>query len=316
MSQTTIKVKVIEIKHVAPTIREFTLESVDGEFLPFSPGSHVVVEMPSNKKMIRNAYSLLSDPLDTRNYRIAVRLQPESRGGSVYMHKQVKEGDELSISPPANLFSPHWLAKKHLFFAGGVGITPFMSYIPEMIRRKADFELHYMFRSTQTGSYVGELKSSLGERLHTYDSSVSGRADIAKIMAECLQGTHIYICGPESLIEIILQIAEKTGWPKSHIHYEVFAAPKPGKPFVVELTKSGKTIHVNEEESLLEALESNNIEIPNMCRGGVCGQCMTAVAEGKVEHRDEYLSTKEKDSNRYIMPCVSRSKSSHLHLDI
>lgn len=316
MSQTAIKVKVTNIKHVAPTIREFTLSPVDIEFLPFSPGSHVVLEMPSSKKIIRNAYSLLSDPLDTRNYRIAVRLQPESRGGSIYMHKQVKEGDELSISPPANLFSPHWRAKKHLFFAGGVGITPFMSYIPEMKRREADFELHYMFRSTQTGSYVDELKTSIGERLHTYDSSESGRADIAKIMSDCPQGTHLYICGPESLIETVLQLAETTGWPKSHIHYEVFAAPKPGKPFVVELTKSGKTVYVNEEESLLEALEANDIAIPNMCRGGVCGQCRTTVTEGKVEHRDDYLSATEKDSNRCIMPCVSRSKSSHLRLDI
>lgn len=316
MSQTAIKVKVTNIKHVAPTIREFTLGPVDSDFSPFSPGSHVVVEMPFSQKIIRNAYSLLSDPLDTRNYRIAVRLQPESRGGSIYMHKQVKEGDELSISPPANLFSPHWRAKKHLFFAGGVGITPFMSYIPEMKRREADFELHYMFRSTQTGSYADELKTSIGERLHTYDSSESERADIAKIITDCPQGTHLYICGPESLIETILQLAETTGWPMSHIHYEVFAAPKPGKPFVAELTKSGKTVYVNEEESLLEALEANDVAIPNMCRGGVCGQCRTDVTEGKVEHRDDYLSAAEKDSNRCIMPCVSRSKSSHLRLDI
>lgn len=316
MSQAAIKVKVSQIKQVAPVIREFTLTPLEKRFSPFSPGSHIIVEIPSDTKNIRNAYSLLSDPLDTRNYRIAVRLQPESRGGSIYMHKQVKEGDELSISPPANLFSPHWRAKKHLFFAGGVGITPFMSYIPEMKRREADFELHYMFRSTQTGSYVDELKTSIGERLHTYDSYESGRADIAKIMSDCAQGTHLYICGPESLIETILQLAETTGWPKSHIHYEVFAAPKPGKPFVVELTKSGKTLYVNEEESLLEALEANDVVIPNMCRGGVCGQCRTAVTEGKVEHRDDYLSAKEKDSNRCIMPCVSRSKSSHLRLDI
>lgn len=316
MSQTAIKVKVLNIKQVAPMIREFTLGSIDKELNPFSPGSHVVVEMPSRKKTIRNAYSLLSDPLDTKSYRIAVRLQPESRGGSVYMHKELQEGDELSISPPANLFTPHWQAKNHLFFAGGVGITPFMSYIPEMNRRNADCELHYMFRSTQTGSYIDELKSSLGERLHTYDSSKSERADIGKIMSDCSQGTHIYICGPQSLIESIVQLAENTGWPKSHIHYEVFAAPKPGNPFLVELAKSGKSIYVNEDESLLEALEANGVEIPNMCRGGVCGQCITTVQEGEVEHRDEYLSAKEKDSNHCIMPCVSRSKSSHLQLDI
>ncbi|WP_321277506.1 PDR/VanB family oxidoreductase [Thiomicrorhabdus indica] len=316
MSQTAITVKVSNIRKVAPTIREFTLTPVDGDFFPFSPGSHVVVEMPAEGKKIRNAYSLLSDPRYPQSYRIAVRLQPESRGGSIYMHEKVQLGDELIITPPSNLFAPDWRAKKHLFFAGGVGITPFMSYIPEMLRQNADFELYYMYRSTQTGAYVNELKEMLSNRLHAYDSAVSNRADIAKIMAECPQGTHIYICGPESLIETILKIGEKTGWPKSHIHYEAFAAPKPGKPFVAELKKSGKTVYVSEDQSLLEALEANDVEIPNLCRGGVCGQCMSTVIDGEVEHRDNFLSAEEKASNCCIMPCVSRSKTGRLNLDI
>ena len=100
------------------------------------------------------------------------------------------------------------------------------------------------------------------------------------------------------------------------IHYEVFAAPKPGKPFLAELQKSGKTIYVPEDQSLLEALEANGIEIPNMCRGGVCGQCASKVLDGEVEHRDNFLSEKEHSENNCIMPCVSRTKSSRLRLDI
>ncbi len=311
-----MKVHVSAIRKVAPTIKEFTLTPVDGEFFPFSPGSHIVVEMQADSKTIRNAYSLLSDPMDNRQYRIAVRLQPESRGGSEFMHHEVHEGDELTITPPNNLFSPDWRAKKHVFFAGGVGITPFMSYIPEMLRRGADFELHYMYRSTQTGAYVEALRDLIGERLHTYDSITSSRAEIADIMAHCPQGTHLYICGPESLIDTVRYRGQQTGWPASHIHYEAFAAPKPGKPFVAELKKSGKTIYVPEDQSLLEALEANEVEIPNLCRGGVCGQCMSPVLDGDIEHRDEFLSEKEKSGNRCIMPCVSRAKSSRLHLDI
>lgn len=254
--------------------------------------------------------------MDPSSYRIAVRLQPDSRGGSIFMHENVNEGDELIITPPANLFSPDWRAKKHVFLAGGVGITPFMSYIPEMLRRHADFELHYMYRSTQTGAYVDLLAETIGDRLKTYDSATSDRANVEQIMNSCPQGTHLYICGPESLVDSVLEMAERSGWPMSHIHYEAFAAPKPGKPFVVELGKSGKTIYVTENQSLLEALEDNEMDIPNLCRGGVCGQCFTQVLEGEIEHRDDFLSKKEKASNKCIMPCVSRAKSSRLRLDI
>ncbi|GAB6070989.1 PDR/VanB family oxidoreductase [Thiomicrorhabdus hydrogeniphila] len=316
MSNTAIKVIVSAIKEVAPTIREFTLTPANGAFFPFSPGSNVVVEMSDGDKKIRNAYSLLSDPRDSSEYRIAVRLQPNSRGGSIFMHKNVHEGSELIISPPSNLFLPDWRAKKHIFLAGGVGITPFMSYIPEMLRQQADFELHYMYRSTQTGAYIDYLKETIGDRLHAYDSALSKKADVTQIMSDSVQGTHIYICGPESLIDSVLDYAEQSGWPKSHIHYEVFAAPKPGKPFLAELQKSGKTIYVPEDQSLLEALEANGIEIPNMCRGGVCGQCASKVLDGEVEHRDNFLSEKEHAENNCIMPCVSRAKSSRLRLDI
>ena len=311
-----IKVEVASICQVAPTIREFTLEAIDDGLYPFSPGAHVVVEMPSAKKIYKNAYSLLSDPADTNRYRIAVRLQEASRGGSIYMHEQVKVGDQLLISPPSNLFSPFWLAKKHLMLAGGVGVTPFMSYIPEMLRRNADFELHYMYRSLQTGAYKNELSEQLGDKYFGYDSDRHTRCDVTELLSQQPLGTHIYICGPESLIQAVEEAAQTLGLPASVIHSEEFAAPKPGMPFIAEIKSSGKQVEVSAEDSLLEALEASDISVPNLCRGGVCGQCVCTVEEGDIDHRDQYLSDDEKAAGKTIMPCVSRAAGERLVLDI
>lgn len=316
MSADQTKVKVAAVVQVAPMIREFTLTAVTGHLYPFSPGSHVVVEMPGKQKTYRNAYSLLSDPHDTSEYRIAVRLQDHSRGGSVFMHQEVKEGDELLITPPANLFIPDWSAKKHILLAAGVGITPFMSYLPAMARRQADFELHYLFRSKQTGAYQRELAEQLGKRFFSYDSDQSQRCNISELLADRPLGTHIYICGPEALIKDVQAVADELGWPDKVIHFEEFAAPKPGKPFMVELKSTGKTVKVGESESLLEALEAAEITVPNLCRGGVCGQCATPVTEGEIEHRDNFLSADEKARQDCVMPCVSRAHSDRLVLDI
>lgn len=316
MSLDAITVDVLQIHDVAPTIREFTLAATCGELPAFSPGSHVVVAMEGEDKTYRNAYSLLSPSSDTSAYKIAVRLQDESRGGSQFMHTQVSVGDQLSISPPANLFAPHWRAKKHILVAGGVGITPFLSYLPELQRRGANFELHYLYRSSQTGAYREELSESLGNQFFHYDSINGERCDIAALMAERHSGTHIYICGPESLIKTVKEVAKRSGWPGSHIHYEEFAAPKPGKPFTAELSQSGKTIDVPGDTSLLEALEQADVPIPNLCRGGVCGQCITPVVDGNIEHRDQFLSDAEKAGQRCVMPCVSRASGDRLVLDI
>ena len=105
MSTNKISVKVSPIKQVSPSIREFTFTSINEPLSTFSPGSHIIVEMTNNEKTYRNAYSLLSDPFDSSNYRIAVRLQDNSRGGSVYMHEHVQVGDEMYLSPPANSYT-------------------------------------------------------------------------------------------------------------------------------------------------------------------------------------------------------------------
>ncbi|MEP0074209.1 MAG: PDR/VanB family oxidoreductase [Marinomonas sp.] len=317
MSNFTIPVRVSEIKDVAPAIREFTLVADNGEdLLAFSAGSHVVVTMKGEGVVMRNAYSLVSDPNDVSGYKISVRLQEESRGGSVFMHTKVKEGDVLSIAPPSNLFAPYWGAKKHILIAGGVGVTPFMSYIPQLLQSEETVEMHYMFHSSKTGAYVGELAKQLGSQLFCYDSDKGRRADLSDILSNQPVGTHVYICGPQSLIDGVLDTADGLGWPKNAIHFEAFKAPEPGKPFDIELSKSGVKLHVKADSSILETLEAAEVPIESSCRGGVCGRCFVSVLDGDIEHRDEFLSADEKASKKCIMPCVSRATGPSLVLDL
>lgn len=316
MSSDQITVRVDAIEQVAPMIREFTLKPVDGTLSTFSPGSHIIVEMTGGSKTYRNAYSLLSDPTDSSKYQIAVRLQESSRGGSEFMHQQVDVGSELIISPPANLFCPNWRAKKHVLIAGGIGITPFMSFLPAFKRRGEHFELHYLFRSKQSGAYHAALSESLGSQYSSYDADIDQRCKIEEVLTGQSIGTHFYVCGPEKLINAVLSIAANLGFPNSIIHVEEFAAPKPGIPFTAEIKSTGQAITVGENESLLEALEAAAVDIPHLCRGGVCGRCFTPVADGEIEHRDGFLSDEEKSRKDCMMPCVSRSQSKRLVLDI
>ncbi|MCB5162832.1 PDR/VanB family oxidoreductase [Marinomonas algarum] len=316
MSSSQLKVKVAEIHRVAPTIREFTFIGMGCALPHFSPGSHTMVVMEGAGKTYRNAYSLLSDAANAHEYKIAVRLQDDSRGGSVFMHEQVKEGDELYITPPLNLFAPHWKAKKHLLLAGGVGITPFMSYLPEFLRQGVDVELHYLFRGKQTGAYQEELRHLLGDKLTTYDADKSQRCVLIELLKQQPLGTHIYICGPDKLVEGVEQAAKELGIPKSVIHSEAFASPKPGTPFQVEVKSSGQLVSVSEQDTMLEALETAGIAVPSLCRAGVCGQCLCMVEGGDIEHRDNYLSEKEKSSGKVIMPCVSRITNERIVIDL
>lgn len=305
-----IEVRVAAIRELTPVIREYCLQAVTGELPAFSAGSHVQVHLPNG---LRNAYSLLGDPADTRHYRIAVRHQDNSRGGSRFLHQQLHSGDTLRIGAPANLFPLYSKARQHLLVAAGIGITPFLAHARELLRRGEDFELHYAYRRGSSDAYLDELHALLGPRLHEYPSG-SRRFDARALLKDRPLGTHVYSCGPRSLLLAVAEQAAAQGWSPRRLHSEVFAAAEPGQPFSVELQRSGRQLQVGAGQSLLEALEAAGVEIPNLCRGGVCGQCQTPYLKGDVEHRDHVLDATERASQ--LMPCVSRGCGSPILLDL
>ena len=313
-----IAVRVTEVTPLNELVTRFEFTPVDGRLLPtFSGGAHTVVELKDGDITRRNPYSLMSDPFDQTSYTISVRRDDEGRGGSLYLHKNIKVGDEITISNPVNLFSLDLRAKKHLMIAGGIGITPFLAQIKQLDRAHENWELHYSCRSKALGSYVNYLTSTHPNDVHVYYDDNEQMIDLDNLLDGQPLGTHIYVCGPNGMIDWVRGKAADMGWPREAIHYEEFLAPQPGKPFEVKLSVSNKVIQVGESESLLEAIERAGVDAPYLCRGGACGMCETSVIDysGNFIHRDHWLEDDEHASGEKIMPCVSRFEGKTLVLD-
>ncbi|TDF84580.1 PDR/VanB family oxidoreductase [Pseudomonas sp. H9] len=316
----TLSVRVTRIENLTPEIKRFTLVDPDGKHLPaFSGGSHVVVLVQDGDKTHRNAYSLMGSPYDSSAYQIAVRRVSDGRGGSRHLHDCLEEGALLQILQPANLFPLAKHARQHIFIAGGVGITPVYSQMEELHLKQADFELHLAVRGPEHTALGLELQARYGERVHLYVQGQDARMDIKQILSARPLGSHVYVCGPDSMIDDTLDSAHALGWTDSHIHYERFVEQgSNGKPFSVTLARQGVTIEVPPDQSLLEAAEQAGYKVPYLCRGGACGYCETEVleAEGELDHRDDWLSEEDKLSKRKFMPCVSRTCGSRLVVDL
>lgn len=314
-----IPVRVTRIEDVADRIKRVSLAPVDGGTLPnFSAGSHVVVTMRDGGKRIKNPYSLMGPLDDTSRYEISVLRTDHSHGGSAFIHEKLAEGDVLEISHPSNLFSLDFRGRKHLLIAGGIGITPIMAMAEQLADLNEAFDLHYVTRTATSGAYVAHLKDRHGHHLHHCQTDQCGRTDFKEVLAQQPLGTHLYVCGPEAMIEDVLKIAKESGWPDQHVHAEHFSAPRGGLPFKVILARSGRTIEVKEDESILQALEAAGLEPPYLCRGGACGQCETDVSacDGSIAHHDHYLSDEDKKSGKKIMICVSRLNGPSITLDL
>jgi ferredoxin-NADP reductase len=315
----TLKVEVIGIEQVTPLIKHFKLAPVGGGSLPaFSGGSHIIVVMQGTQRVHRNPYSLLSTPHQLDTYEIGVRRMEESRGGSHYMHDTVVIGSRLEIAHPVNLFGLDKIARKHVLIAGGIGITPFLAQLEDLHDGGVPYELHYSVRSTEHAAFLERLSRREAGRLHMYYDSEGQAIPFETLLATQPLGTHVYVCGPVGMIKHVIGTAQACGWPDSHIHWEQFSAPPGGDAFDVFLARAKINVHVPTDQSLLESIEAAGVEVPYLCRGGVCGFCQTRVLEldGELIHNDHFLSDADKAKGRSIMPCVSRARCKTLVLDL
>ncbi|ATR83687.1 MULTISPECIES: PDR/VanB family oxidoreductase [Pseudomonas] len=314
-------VRVTAVEQATPLIKRFTLARDDGAAMPaFTGGSHIIVQMQgADGSQFSNAYSLMSDPRDTRSYQIGVRLEEQSKGGSAFMHQQVEVGSTLTISSPNNLFALDPTAGRHVLIAGGIGITPFLAQLHELEGGDTDYELHYAFRSPEHGAFQDDLSSGPhAGRTRFYIDSLGRKLDLAALCAGLTEDAHLYVCGPKPLIDAVIATAAKAGIAEQRVHWEQFAAtPATGAAFTVVLARSGQELLVEEGMTILQAIQkSKAANVECLCREGVCGTCETRIIDGEAEHFDQYLSDEEKAAQQSLMVCVSRAKSARLVLDL
>ncbi|WNG85852.1 PDR/VanB family oxidoreductase [Mycobacterium sp. ITM-2016-00317] len=313
---TTMKLVVADVDDTIADIRTLTLRHPDDAPLPsFTPGSHVVIEC-GGRGAPANAYSLTGDGISPDAYVISV-LRAGTDGapsGSRWIHEEIGVGDTVAATPPRSAFAPVLRARRHLLVAAGIGITPMVSHLRSARRWGRDTRLLYIHRPGR-GAYVDTVRE-LAARASIHTRRAAFVTELSSALADQPLGTHLYICGPRSFIEFVTTAAAELGWPASRVHAEHFGADAldPGEPFTVRLSSSAEEFTVDAGVSLLDALESRGVDVPNLCRRGVCGECRIPVARGVVTHRDLYLSDDEKRSGDSMMACVSRAHGETLEL--
>jgi ferredoxin-NADP reductase len=315
-----IEVKVKTLTWEAQDIVSCALHPLPGQQLPsFTAGAHIDVHLPGG--LIRS-YSLVNDPDEINRYVIAVSLDPKSRGGSSYIHRQLRVGSRLAISPPKNNFPLFEAASHSVFIAGGIGVTPLLSMVRRLKKAGRTWDLHFCARTREHAAYLDELQALADSslfRLHThFDQEPGGKPlDIAALVRSTPPGVHLYCCGPLPMLDAFETATNSR--PSDQVHLEYFSAKSPpdnSGGFAVELAKSGKTIVVPKGKTILDAILEQRIDIPFACTEGVCGECETRVIAGEPIHRDVFLTKDEQASNKVMMICCSGCKGDKLVLDI
>lgn len=314
----TLSALVHTLRHEAEGIISVELRPWgDTVFTPFEAGSHIDLHLPNG--LVRS-YSLLNAPSDQGRYVVGILRDRASRGGSRYVHEQLRVGTQLQISQPRNNFALDTRASHSVLVAGGIGITPIYCMFRQLLALGRSAELIYCARSRAEAALVDEISGLGAKVLYHFNDEKGGLPDLASYLAGRPADTHFYCCGPTPMLDAFEQTCERLGYPHAHIERftaaEVAASEDAQDSYSVELSKSGKTLHIEPGLNLLDVLLEAGCDIEYSCREGVCGSCETRVLEGDIDHRDGVLTKAERAANGSMMVCVSGCKSRRLVLDL
>ncbi|WP_182357894.1 PDR/VanB family oxidoreductase [Tomitella gaofuii] len=310
---------------------ELTLAAADGAPLPvWHPGAHLDLHLPSGRL---RQYSLCGDPADRSGYRIAVRLIPDGDGGSLEVHTTLTENTPVTISGPRNAFA--FVAPGHgspagrlRLIAGGIGITPILPMARMADALGVDWSMIHTGRCRDALPFTAEV-TALGPRARIRtDDENDGLPTPEELLGLSATGpaergtpgalnvsTAVYCCGPPPMVAGILDALRTR--TDVEFHCERFSAPavSDGAPFTVELARSGRTIEVPADRTVLSAVLDALPDTAYSCRQGYCRTCKATALSGNVDHRDSVLTAAERERGEMLI-CVSRCTDDRLRLDL
>jgi ferredoxin-NADP reductase len=291
----------------------------ENEDLPrWEPGAHIDLILDDG---LTRQYSLCGDPRDSGVWRVGVLLDPNSRGGSRYVHENLNEGSIVRVRGPRNHF-PLVDAQHYRFIAGGIGITPIFAMLEAAQRAGTDWTLLYGGRTRASMAFAEDLAERYPDRVTVWPQDERGLLDLESLFKDPEDNTLVYCCGPEALLSAVEQ--HSAHWPAGILHIERFAAKAPTAEevaaaldqFEVVCQRSGQAFEITSDQSILEVLEEEGIPILGSCYEGVCGTCEARVLKGTPDHRDSVLTEAERAAGEVMLICVSRSRTERLVLDL
>jgi ferredoxin-NADP reductase len=290
-------------------------------FPGFEPGSHIDLHLPTG--LVRS-YSLCNDATERNRYVVAVLKDRYSRGGSIWVHEQLRPGMVLPISTPRNNFPLRSTDRRQVLIAGGIGVTPMLSMLRALVAAALPVDFIYCVRSRVQAAFLAEIEAFAachqGMTLHChFDDERGSEPDLSKLLSSYTALTRFYCCGPAPMLDGFEAACTRLGYPHAYIERfsaKVVAPAAAVQACSVELHKSGRVIEVAGHLSVLDALLDAGLFPDHSCKEGVCGACETRILSGEVEHLDSILTKAEQAANKSMMICVSRCKSQRVVLDL
>ncbi len=307
----------------------------------YKQGQYLTIKKKLNDEEVRRSYSFCSSPLTDEDLIIAVKEVPNGKL-SPFMNHELKVGEQLEVMKPAGNFYTELKedqAKHYVGFAGGSGITPFMSIIKSALTKEKNSLFTLFYGNRDRSSIIFKDKLNQWEKVFkdrfkvVYILSEENTSDplfhglmtkdkynqLIQHFTKVQKADEYFICGPYPMIENGIEVLKELNIPDEHVHYELFSVPeeettsdqsKGETTQVAHITlilddEKYEYTHENEWQTILDSALENDIDAPYSCRGGICATCRAKLTEGEVRMKMNYALSDREVEEGYILTCQS-----------
>ena len=316
----------------------------------FTSGQYLTLRTQVDGTEVRRSYSICSG-MDEGELRVAIKRLD---GGlfSSFANARLKAGDTIDVMPPAGRFglkAQTMVERTYVGFAAGSGITPILSIIKTVLTREpqSHFVLFYGNKSSATIMFKDELddlKDRFVDRLSVHHilsremqdvDVLHGRLTGDKVPALIRTAggiaavDDVFLCGPLAMIEEVSATLASLGLPSARIHREIFATETPPRSTVpiapsqasedvslsVRLDGALHKLAMRKDETVLEAAERHQLDLPYSCRGGMCCTCRAKLVEGMGSMDQNFSLEQWEEQAGFVLTCQFRPASNKIALD-
>lgn len=219
--------KITKIRNESKNIKSFYINAN----LDHKPGQFVFTEFYSNALSKEEHHFTISSSPKEKYLRLSIKALGDYTND---LHREVKVGDKVKLDGPYGNFSYLNATPPYLFVAGGVGITPFMSFLNYMkdSKNKSKVRLIYAVKTKKDLAFRYELENLSRtldleiKYLFSAEKNIKKQYVNKKILQTNLKKfktpASIFIVGPQGMIKSVKSDLEKLNFTKNKIYTEVF----------------------------------------------------------------------------------------------
>ena len=215
------------IKHPNNSITEVTLRAKNAPIQKYHAGQFLFVRFPSDKTLNESHPFTISSAPHENVLRVTIKASGDF---TRHLLENLKAGADAIVEGAHGMFNYKTGGQKQIWVAGGIGLTPFLSFIRDMNGNlNHDVDFYYTVRHREEAIFVEEIEEAAKKnprlKAHIRFSSTDGSLTIEDIIKNAggnIRDHHVYMCGPLPMVQAFEKKFLAAGVPANSIHYEEF----------------------------------------------------------------------------------------------